>query len=92
MADKVCTKCGETKALSEFDHFRDKSRGKVRVRGHCKSCRRLKVSEYDSQNREKKKVYNKTYLLDFSILDQCFVMKDLKKVDKDSFIKQELSF
>ena len=58
---KSCNKCGEIKAISEFDHFMDKSRGKVRVRGHCKSCRRSMVEKYDTENREKKKSYNKRY-------------------------------
>lgn len=59
MSFKVCTKCNESKLVGDFDQFRD--RGKIRVRGHCKSCRRLMVKDYDSQNREKKKSYNKTY-------------------------------
>lgn len=64
MKTKVCTKCQSEKSESEFDKFNDKSRGKVRVRAHCKQCRRSMVKSYDSHNKDKKADYNKKYRTD----------------------------
>lgn len=61
MKTKSCTKCKCTKLLTGFDHYSDKSRGKVRVRGHCKDCRRKMVKTYDRGNKVKKSEYNKKY-------------------------------
>lgn len=61
METKTCTKCEATKPVGEFDHFNDKSRNKVRVRAHCKTCRRGMVKSYDDSNKDKKADYNKKY-------------------------------
>lgn len=62
MDTKKCTHCLEEKTIEDFDAFFDKSRDKTRVRSHCKSCRKIKVRNYDKGNKSKKAVYNKQYI------------------------------
>ena len=48
-ATKVCTKCGETKAVGEFGW---KNRAKGKQKSRCKVCRSADTKQYRKDNRE----------------------------------------
>jgi hypothetical protein len=54
---KTCTKCGETKALTEFHKLR---KDQPILRSHCKVCRKAEVSAYQRSNPEKMRQWDKT--------------------------------
>ena len=67
---KTCTKCNETKGLSEF--YKKKG-GKFGVSGHCKVCTSKHMKNYYQENKEAILEYHKNYhqenketLLDYS--------------------------
>jgi hypothetical protein len=51
---KTCTKCKETKPISEFHKQRSKPSG---YRSHCKSCR----YDYQQKNKDHKRIYDMNY-------------------------------
>lgn len=53
---KTCTKCGETKPLSEYTKVGGK-KGDL-LRASCKSCQRVAAAKWVSANREKKNAMN----------------------------------
>jgi hypothetical protein len=53
---KVCSKCQETKPLSEFHKDKSKKDG---LRKECKECRSRYSQQYHKQNKEKINEYNK---------------------------------
>ena len=58
---KQCTKCKETKLISEFH----KQKGKVSgVQSHCKICRKKKSKQHYLDTREAQLEYSKQYHLD----------------------------
>lgn len=52
---KTCTKCGETKPVSEFG--RD-ARNKDSLRSNCKACRKIEKAAWYANNREKSLSYS----------------------------------
>ncbi len=56
--EKQCTKCGETKSLSEF-HKKKGSRYGVHC--HCKPCRTVIRKQYHADNSERLNEYNRQY-------------------------------
>ena len=57
---KTCTKCKETKPLTEFGKS-GFANGKQRYRGKCKKCHTQQQSEYQRENREARSKYRKAY-------------------------------
>lgn len=55
---KQCTKCGETKPLTEF--YRQKQ-GKLGVRADCKACRNAVQAKYRAENPEYHAKYHAKY-------------------------------
>ena len=56
--EKQCTKCGETKPLSEFHKQKGSKYG---VRCHCKPCRAVMRKQYHANNRERLCKWNQEY-------------------------------
>lgn len=56
MAEKKCTRCGETKPVTEFPNDRSRKDGKF---PHCKECNRKHASEWRSENPDGFKKYYK---------------------------------
>jgi hypothetical protein len=52
MDEQKCTKCGTTKPLIEF-YFEDATQ---RYRRDCKECSKLRVSSWNSKNKEKRRI------------------------------------
>ena len=55
---KVCTKCHETKLVSEFDK---RAEGRTGYHSHCKSCRRKISQSWKKTNKKNVKEYNENY-------------------------------
>ncbi len=55
---KTCTKCGETKSVSEFS---PDCRGKYGVRADCKQCVNRYASEYRTRNRASIRAADRRY-------------------------------
>lgn len=60
---KRCTKCGESKELSDdnYDMNCDNGNGKKFVKAMCRECIRCKAREYASLHREERCAYRKIY-------------------------------
>ena len=57
---KKCSKCGEIKALSEFNKHNEGAGG---LRPDCKECQRIYRKKYRAANREKLKLSDRAYAL-----------------------------
>jgi len=55
---KTCTKCGETKPLSEFNNRKSAKDGK---RSQCRKCENEYKRQWDAANPDKVKAYSKAY-------------------------------
>lgn len=62
MTDKVCSKCKETKSVSEFN--RDKS-SKSGYKYSCRECDRIAKAKYRTENKDKIKEYRKRYAIEY---------------------------
>jgi len=55
MIEKVCTKCSQSKPLTEYHNAKN---GKYGKDSQCKSCKRV----YQQKNKERKRLYDKHYI------------------------------
>lgn len=53
-ARKTCTRCGQTKALEEFNRNRQEKNGR---HAYCKACQREYNARYRAENRERQREY-----------------------------------
>lgn len=62
---KRCPDCGIEKELTEYDHYFDKTRNKLRPQAACKKCyperNRKNASRYYEVNKEREKLQAKAY-------------------------------
>ena len=59
--DKKCSRCKETKAVSDFPKDRSMRDG---IKGHCITCQRFYTTDYRSRNANKVREYWRKYNID----------------------------
>lgn len=72
----VCSKCGQTKPLTDF--YTD-SRRKYGVRGICKECSDKEHAEYNKAHPEKNREYSSRYYHEKAAADPNFVKQQYRK-------------
>ena len=57
--NKICSKCGEEKPLSEFHRYKRRSKkdSDLRYRSYCKACHSKSMKIWSSKNREYRAAY-----------------------------------
>ncbi len=56
--ERICTKCNKIKSLDQFDNKKD---GKFGKSSYCIECRKIKDKNYNKNNKNKIREYNKKY-------------------------------